>query len=173
MATKSLATKKMPIVARYLDNGKFALEMNYYDGNLLYTSYSGTGIDSSVEIDNTVNQLVRLCKAREGGLNKDEILTKLNASFSVFTGMKPKDSIEAMMITQMIALHEMTLLESERALINDQHIEFVEQHINSATKLCRSHASLVEALQTQGYSNATVVGETQWTPLDQAVIQLQ
>jgi hypothetical protein len=159
MATKSLSTKKMPIVARYLDDGKFALEMNYYDGNLMYTSYSGTGIDSSVEIDSTINQLVRLCKAREGSITKDEILIKLNASFSVFTGMQPKDSIEAMMITQMIALHEMALRESERALLKEQPDEFVEKHINRATKLCRSHASLVEAFnkyRTKGQQKITV-----------------
>jgi hypothetical protein len=103
--------------------------------------------------------MVRLFAARKGSIGEEELLTKVNASLSVFTGMKPKDSIEAMMITQMIALHEMTLRESERALITDQHIEFVEQHINSATKLCRSHASLVEAFnkyRTKGQQKITV-----------------
>jgi hypothetical protein len=102
---------------------------------------------------------MRLCKAREGGLTKGEILTKPNASFAIFTGMKPKDSIEAMMITQMIALHEMALLASERALITEQPDEFVEQNVNRATKLCRSYASMVEALnkyRTKGQQKITV-----------------
>jgi hypothetical protein len=39
-------------------------------------------------------------------------------AISVFTEMKPKDSVEAMIITQMISVHEMALLSSERALNN-------------------------------------------------------
>ena len=144
--TKGLATEDMPIVAQYLEDGKFALKINYYGGNLLYTSHSDAEINSSVEIDNILNILVRLCKAREGGINKSDILTKLNASFSIFTGMKPKDSVEAMMITQMIALHEMALLSSERALITEQPDEFVGKNVNRAANLCRTYALLAEAL---------------------------
>ena len=158
-AINSFATEKMPIVARYLDDGNFALEINYYDGKILYTGYSSTEIGSSVEIDNILNQLARLCKARKGSIDKDAILTKLNASFSILTGMKPKDSIEAMMITQMIALHEMALLSSERALLTEQPDEFVEQNVNRATKLCRSYASLVESFnkyRTKGQQKITV-----------------
>ena len=80
-------------------------------------------------------------------------------AISVFTEMKPKDSVEAMIITQMISVHEMALLSSERALITEQPDEFVGKNINSATKLCRTYASLVEALnkhRTKGQQKITV-----------------
>ncbi len=70
-----------------------------------------------------------------------------------------KDSIEAMMITQMIAVHEMTLLMSEKALITEQPNEFVEQNVNRVTKLTRSYSALVEALnkyRTKGQQKITV-----------------
>ncbi len=73
--------------------------------------------------------------------------------------MKPKDSIEAMMITQMIAVHEMALQASERSLITEQPDEFVGKNVNRATKLCRSYASLVEAFnkyRTKGQQKITV-----------------
>ena len=64
-----------------------------------------------------------------------------------------------MMITQMIAVHEMALSMSEKALITEQPNEFVEQNVNRVTKLCRSYASLVEAFnkyRTKGQQKITV-----------------
>jgi hypothetical protein len=112
-----------------------------------------------VEIENTLNQLARLFNARKGSIGKEEMLTKLNSATSIFTEMKPKDSVEAMIITQMISVHEMALLSSERALITEQPDEFVGKNINRAAKLCRTYASLVEALnkhRTKGQQKITV-----------------
>jgi len=53
----------------------------------------------------------------------------------------------------------MALLASERALLKEQPGEFVEKHINRATRLCRSYASVVEALnkyRTKGQQKITV-----------------
>jgi hypothetical protein len=151
--TKSIVAESTTIEAQYQDDGKIEAAITYYNGDQLYTGCT------SAEIGNTLNQMVRLFAARKGSIGEEELLTKVNASLSVFTGMKPKDSIEAMMITQMIALHEMTLLESERALLKEQPDESVEKHINRATKFCRSHASLVEAFnkyRTKGRQKITV-----------------
>jgi len=147
-----LAIINMPIVARYQDDGGIAVNLNL-DDDSPYIRYS------SAEIANTLNELARLSKARKGSIGKEELLTKLNASLSIFTGMKPKDSVEAMMITQMIALHEMALLSSERALLTEQPAEFVEQNVNRATKLCRTYALLAEALnkyRNKGQQKITV-----------------
>jgi len=129
----------MPIAARYQDDGDIVVGVDFNDDSP-YIRYS------SAEIGNTLNELARLSKARKGSIGKEELLTKLNASLSVFTGMKPKDSVEAMMITQMIALHEMALLSSENALLTEQPDEFVEKNMNRAAKLCRTYALLAEAL---------------------------
>jgi len=142
----------MPIVARYQDDGDIEVSA-HFDDDSPYIRYS------SAEIGNTLNELARLSKARKGSIGKEELLTKLNASLSIFTGMKPKDSVEAMMITQMIALHEMALLSSERALITEQPDEFVGKNVNRATKLCRTYALLAEALtkyRTKGQQKITV-----------------
>ena len=150
--TKGLVTEKPAIEAQYLDDGNIQAVISC-DNN-----HQCMGLPF-VELENTLNLLTRICKARKGSIGKEELLTKLNASFSILTGMKPKDSIEAMMITQMIAVHEMVLLASERALLTEQPDEFVEQNVNRATKLCRTYALLAEALnkyRTKGQQKITV-----------------
>jgi len=150
--TKGLATERPPFEAQYLDDGNIKAVMKC-DKNRECMGFP------LVEIENTLNLLTRICKARKGSIGKEELLEKLNASFIVFSGMKPKDSIEAMMITQMIAVHEMTLLAAERSLLTEQPNEFVEQNVNRVTKLCRSYASLVEAFnkyRTKGQQKITV-----------------
>ena len=149
---KDIATEKPPIEAQYRDDGNIGA-VTRCDQNHQCMGFP------IVEIENTLNQLTRICKARKGSIGKEELLTKLNASLLIFSGMKPKDSIEAMMITQMIAVNEMALLASERALITEQPDEFVGKNMNRATKLCRSYASLVEALtkyRTKGQQKITV-----------------
>jgi hypothetical protein len=138
-SSNDLVTESSPIVARYLDDGNIE--------SLIGVDKNGTCMAfPSIEIKNTLNLIARFCKARAGSIGKEELLDKLNAAVSVFTEMKPKDSVEAMMITQMIAVNEMALLSSERALLTEQPDEFVGKNMNRATKLCRTYTSLVEAL---------------------------
>jgi hypothetical protein len=128
-----------PIYAIYSHDGKLKLQVTP-DKN-----HRCMGLPL-VELENTANLLARLALARKGGLGDEEILAKLNTSLSILVEMKPRDSVEAMMITQMIAVHEMALSASERALITEQPDEFVGKNINRAAKLFRTFASLVEAL---------------------------
>ena len=149
--SKQKASKDIAIEARYLDDGNIQAVIKCVNSQCMGFSY--------VEMENTVNQLARICNARKGSIGKEELIAKLNASFLIFAGMKPKDSIEAMMITQMIAVHEMALLASERAFITEQPDEFVEKNVNRVTKLCRTYALLAEALnkyRTKGQQKITV-----------------
>jgi hypothetical protein len=73
--------------AYYLDDGGFGSRVSV-DENRHCMGFP------FVEIENTLNQLVRLFGARKGSIKKEEILTKVNAAISVFTEMKPKDSVE-------------------------------------------------------------------------------
>jgi len=128
-----------PIQAMYTQDGKLRAEVR------TDKDHRCLGLPI-VEIENTASLLARLTLARKGSIGDEEMLTKQNAAFSILTDMKPRDSVEAMMITQMIAVHEMALLASERALITEQPDEFVGKNINRAAKLFRTYAALVEAL---------------------------
>ena len=127
--------------ASYGDDGTIELKIKCLeDGSL-----PGLGC-SGVVVMNNINQLTRLSNARKKTIGTEELLTKVNASLSVFTELKPKDSVEAMMITQMIAVQELALLMSERALLTEQPNQIVEQNVNRVTRLTKSYGTLVEAL---------------------------
>ncbi len=61
-------------------------------------------------------------------------------------GIRPKDSLEAMLATQMVAVHRMAMSCMGRAARPDQSDLGVEVNINRATKLMRSFVIQTEAL---------------------------
>jgi hypothetical protein len=149
---KVIEKEFLPLVASY-NGDQINLNIKYLGGE---KPCKGLSRD---EVKNAANQLTRICTARKGLLENEELLIKLNASLATFSKMDPRDSIEAMMITQLIAIQEMTMLMAERALIADQPSEYIDQCVNRTTKLARSHASLVEAFtkyRTKGIQKITV-----------------
>ncbi len=72
--------------------------------------------------------------------------TKANGAISMFHGINPKDSIERLLVAQMVAVHNQAMECSARAMMSDQTIEGVERNINRATKLNRTFISQVEVL---------------------------
>ena len=61
-------------------------------------------------------------------------------------GIRPKDSLEAMLATQMVAVHSLAMTCMGRAARPDQSDLGVEVNINRATKLMRSFVTQTEAL---------------------------
>jgi len=80
-------------------------------------------------------------------------------------GMKPADEFESMIIGQMIGVHNMAMEMMRRSMIEGQPVGIVNECINHTNKLCRTHATLIEALNrhrgkgqqkiTVEYSNIT------------------
>jgi hypothetical protein len=142
----------LPLVASYQDE-QIKLEMQYLAGK-----QPCKGI-SAVEVHSAAQQLMRICTVRKDVLTKDELLVKLNASLAAFTKMDPQDSVESQMITQMIAIQDMTMAMIERAFITDQFGEVVDQCVNRITKLTRSYSALVDSYtkyRTKGQQKITV-----------------
>ena len=61
-------------------------------------------------------------------------------------GMKPQDEIEGMLCGQMIATHQAIMECYRRAAISGQTFEGWRESLNQANKLCRTYATLTEAL---------------------------
>jgi hypothetical protein len=151
-SANNLSTESESVEVYYLDNGSLGATFRENENRTCLGF-------PHVEIENTLNLIARVCNANKGMLGKEELLVKLKAALSVFSEMKPRDSVEAMIITQMISVHEMALFASERALLTEQPDEFVCKNINRVSKLCRTYSSLVEALtkyRTKGQQKITV-----------------
>jgi hypothetical protein len=71
----------------------------------------------------------------------------------------PQDGLEGMLATQMIAVHNMAMDCSRRAMVKDQNPNAVERNINRASKLMNVFTRQIEALQryrTKGQQKITV-----------------
>jgi hypothetical protein len=70
---------------------------------------------------------------------------QLNSLLAVLDGARPKDEIEAMLISQMVAVHHHAMDQLGKAA-RSATIDQVNVHSNFAIKLMRTHVAQVEAL---------------------------
>jgi hypothetical protein len=69
-----------------------------------------------------------------------------SATVAVLVGIGPKDELEAMVAAQLIAAHNAAMECYHRAAIGDQSFEGRRDNLAQASKLSRSFATLLEAL---------------------------
>ena len=74
-------------------------------------------------------------------------LAVMNAAVAAVAGIKPRDPLEGMLATQMVAVHNMAMEMASRALLPGQTTEGVDCNIGRVTRLMRTFAAQVEALQ--------------------------
>jgi uncharacterized protein (DUF305 family) len=99
------------------------------------------------------------CLSKVRGEAKESELLRSNAMLAAVTEIKPADTTELMLATQMVAVHELAMEMSKRALIKNQSMEGVDQNINRVTKLMRTYTTQMEALnryRTKGQQKITV-----------------
>ena len=70
----------------------------------------------------------------------------MSATVAALAGIEPKDELEGMMAAQLIAAHNAAMECYRRAMINEQTIEGRKENLAQANKLCRTYATLLEAL---------------------------
>ena len=70
----------------------------------------------------------------------------MEAALDFMENVKPKDAVELLLCTQMLAVHNVALEMSRRILLPDQTVDGAERCVNRATKLMRTFTAQVEAL---------------------------
>jgi peptidyl-tRNA hydrolase len=99
------------------------------------------------------------CLSKVRGEAKESELLRSNAMLAAVTEIKPSDTTELMLATQMVAIHELAMEFSKRALIVSQSVESANSNISRVTKLMRTYTAQVEALskyRTKGQQKITV-----------------
>jgi len=71
----------------------------------------------------------------------------INAAYAMYQGIDPKDNVECLLAVQMVAVHNMAMDLSKRAMIPEQTFEGVDANINRVTKLMRTYTAQVETLK--------------------------
>lgn len=68
------------------------------------------------------------------------------AAAMAMAGISPKGELEGMMAAQLVASHNAAMECYRRAMISEQTFEGRHENLNQASKMSRTHAALVEAL---------------------------
>src|SRR6185295_19549575 len=76
----------------------------------------------------------------------DERDKQLGATVAALAGIGPKDEMEGMLAAQLIAAHNATMECYRRAMIGEQTFEGRRENLAQASKLSRTFATLLEAL---------------------------
>ncbi len=79
-------------------------------------------------------------------LNDDEANKPRTAAVEALVGIKPQDEIEGMIAAQIVACHNASMECYRRAMLPDNSFDMRHGNLNSANKLSRTFAALVEGL---------------------------
>lgn len=97
------------------------------------------GVDSEALYSRTIRQLANIIEAKD----IDEML---EIAVALLVDINPRDAIEGMLATQMIATHFMSMRMNRCAMHHEQTPEGIEKNVNRAIKLQRTYAAQMEAL---------------------------
>ena len=71
---------------------------------------------------------------------------QVSATLAALAGIGPKDELEGMMAAQLLAAHNTAMECYRRAMLEEQTFEGRRENLNQASKLTRTWATLLEAL---------------------------
>jgi hypothetical protein len=81
------------------------------------------------------------------GRDNEALVTATNLAMAILDGIKPQDEIEAMLVVQMIGVHNMAMATLGRAMIKDQTFAGRQANADQATKMLRTFVAQIEALK--------------------------
>jgi hypothetical protein len=123
-------------------NGKKRISVDHQNGaagfTLLMEAMGTTNADFA---DGLLNQICNVASANYGSRED-----KANFALSMVTGMEPRDQVEAMLATQMAAIHMAAMSMANRVGTADTLV-MLESHEKAMNRLARTFAAQVEALK--------------------------
>jgi len=81
------------------------------------------------------------------GKGECQNLDALNFALEAVASLKPRDGLEVMLCSQMVALHSQGLEYLRRTMFPEQTNDGVDRNVNRATRLLRTFAILAESLR--------------------------
>ena len=134
------------------DGEQYTLQLDEFSDVVALTEATGTANPGLM-------QKLTMQQARVTFAQGTSDLNGVNATLAAMHGIKPRDELEGMLATQMVAVHNMAMEMAQRAMFEDQTFEGVNANVNRVTKLMRTFTTQIEALQkyrTKGQQKITV-----------------
>jgi len=117
---------------------------------------------NSADQDNTTldnHRWAQLCYALPQSKGKCDDPQMLNIALDGVAALQPRDGMEVMLCSQLVALHSQGLQFLGRGMLPEQTTDGVDRNVNRAAKLLRSFATIAECLRTYrggGHQKVTV-----------------
>jgi hypothetical protein len=132
------------------ESGKISIDFEYPDGQLRKVKLSeafGTA-DSDLQ-GHFLEQMAEVFKGTVSSEGQDNtaIVTATNRAMAILNGIQPQNEIEAMLVVQMIGVHNMAMATLGRAMLKNQTFAGRQANADQATKMLRTFAVQIEALK--------------------------
>ncbi len=152
-------------VARKVDEGTFTLNPEDVGLGTLEKAFGTANSDVQTHLLGQVlrafDGVIAINKGADGikhDINQSRLSQASDIVISVLKGVQPRDEIELMLVTQMIAVHNLAMQNlAGGLLVTDPDVR--NSVINQATKMLRTYTSQMEALKryrTGGQQKVTV-----------------
>jgi hypothetical protein len=157
------------------DSGKVNIDFEYPDGQLRQVKLSEALGTADPDLQgHFLEQMAETFKgtvSSEGQDNK-AIITATNRAMAILNGIQPQNEIEAMLVVQMIGVHNMAMATLGRAMIKDQTFAGRQANADQATKMLRTFAVQMEALKKYrtGGQQKTIVENVNVSEGGQAIV---
>jgi len=129
------------------------------------------GVKEGVLANHLLFQLINIARNNSGAPPDQDAI---NAAIAAVHGIAPQDEAEAMLASQMVGVHFLTMQLLQRAVTADAPHK-VEQNTNMATKMLRTFAAQMETLKryrSKGESRVVVQHQHVHVQAGQAAVQV-
>jgi hypothetical protein len=140
------------------DNGELAISK----AGSVRINQTFLGSNASAGQDNTILHNVRFaqvtCALPQSKGNCDEPKF-LNLALDGVAALAPRDGMEVMLCSQLVALHSQGMDFMRRAMLSDQTVDGVDSNVNRVAKTLRTFATMAECLRSYrggGHQRVTV-----------------
>jgi hypothetical protein len=157
------------------DSGKVNIDFEYPDGQLRQVKLSEALGTADPDLQgHFLEQMAETFKgtvSSEGQDNK-AIITATNRAMAILNGIQPQNEIEAMLVVQMIGVHNMAMATLGRAMLKNQTFAGRQANADQATKMLRTFAVQMEELKKYriGGQQKTIVENVNVNEGGQAIV---
>jgi hypothetical protein len=152
---QALAASNSPDVrssTRFFLNDKGELAMTVAGSKRIEKAFLGSNVESeSTTFDGTsldITRLSQVVRTLPYAPGKGETPEAMNLALDGVAALAPRDGMEVMLCSQLVALHGQSMEFLRRGMLPDQTTEGVDCNVNRATKLLRCFATIGECLRT-------------------------
>jgi len=132
-------------------NEKGELAINLAGSKRIEKAFLGSDVKSqSTAFDNHSLDMMRLAQVMQASAQargKTETPETMNLALDGVAALAPRDGMEVLLSSQLVALHSQSMEFLRRGMLDDQTVDGVDRNVNRATKLLRSFATISDCLR--------------------------